>query len=301
MNEGILTRRRAVRLGLAACALALLGAGSAQADSLKVSGSDVVYNASGGAANSVSAMKAIGTSPKDGVSKTLVFVKSNITPSLGSGCAADAPGMFKCDAGSSPGMFYAYLDDKGDTSGQLVGGSAIAMHIEGQGGDDHLVGSSVGDYLEGGDGADTIDGAGGSDNELGRSGNDTIDDNGAGNDALDGGDGDDHLYGGDGNDTITGYYGKDVLKGEAGADKVDGSYDDDSLFGGSSFNDTSDTAVDKLYGGGGSDKLYSDDGLKETEIDCGESFLGSDKDEAYVDQLDKPFVTHCETVFVYQR
>jgi Ca2+-binding RTX toxin-like protein len=301
MHGGIITHGRAARLGLAVCAMALVGAGSAQADTLKVSGSDVVYNASGGEANNVSAMKASGTSPKDGATRTLVFVKSNYTPSLGSGCAADTPGVFKCDAGSSPGMFYAYLDNDDDTSGQLAGGAAIAMDVEGQAGDDHLVGSSLNDTLDGGLGADTIDGAGGSDTEYGRGGDDTIDDNGGGNDTLDGGDGADHLYGGDGNDDMNGYYGNDVLKGEAGADTVDGSYDDDSVFGGSSFDDTSDTAVDHLFGGGGSDNLYSDDGLKETDIDCGESFLGPDKDDAFVDQFDDGHTTHCETVHVYQR
>jgi hypothetical protein len=78
---------------------ALAGAGSAQAASLKVSGDDVVYDAAGGEINDVRVKQDLGTSPIDGVTRTLVFVQSNVAPSLGAGCAADSPAVFKCDVG----------------------------------------------------------------------------------------------------------------------------------------------------------------------------------------------------------
>jgi Ca2+-binding RTX toxin-like protein len=263
MHGGIISRGRAAGLGLAIGFAALASAASAQAASLSVDGSEVVYNASAGEANSVRAMKAVGVSPIDGVSRTLVFVQSNVNPSFGAGCAAATPGIFKCDAGGAPTRFRAYLGNLEDVSGQLAGGDPIAMDIHGQGGVDTLRGSSVADTIDGGADNDSINGAGGNDTEYGDLGDDSV-------------------------------------KGGDGADTLDGGAGDDELFGRDTFDDISDDAVDKLHGNAGSDKLYSDDGLKETDIDCGFSVLNDD-DNAYVDQLDKSSVTRCETVFVFQR
>lgn len=302
MHGGILSRGRTAGIGLAIGVAALGAAGSAQAASLKVSGNDVVYDASGGEINNVRAKKDLGTSPVDGVTRTLVFVQSNVTPSsLGEGCAADGPGLFKCDVGGAPGEFRAFLGDLGDTSGQLAGGTPIRLHIDGQAGADTIRGSDVADYLDGGGDNDQVEGFHGSDELYGSRGDDTLDDDGTGSDVMNGGDGDDHLYGGIGVDELNGGYGNDVLRGEDGSDTLYGSFDDDVLFGDDSFDDTDDDAVDKFFGGGGSDQLYTDDGIKETVIDCGESFLGPDDDKAYVDPLDKPFVVNCETVFVFPR
>jgi Ca2+-binding RTX toxin-like protein len=295
------SRESSLTIGLAIGVAALGAAGSAQAASLKVSGNDVVYDAPGGEINNVRAREDLGTSPIDGVTRTLVFVQSKVAPSLGAGCAADSPGVFKCDVGGASGEFRAFLGDLGDSSGQLAGGTPIALHIEGQAGADTIRGSAVADYLDGGGDNDQVEGFDGSDGLYGRGGDDTLDDDGSGSDLLDGGDGNDHLYGGIGADVLEGYYGDDVLRGEDGPDTLYGSYNNDTLFGDDSFDDTDDDAVDKFYAGGGSDEVFSDDGIKETVVDCGESFLGPGDDEAWVDQLDKPTVNHCETVFVFQR
>jgi Ca2+-binding RTX toxin-like protein len=91
---------------------------------------------------------------------------------------------------------------------------------------------------------------------------------GAGNDKINGWGGNDDLSGGAGNDSIDGGDGNDYLQGGAGADTVMGGSGNDTIFG---FDDsvpntnsypvvqTVDLA-NKLYGGGGNDKITAGNG-----------------------------------------
>lgn len=105
----------------------------------------------------------------------------------------------------------------------------------------HRVGTPGNDMLTGTAGADWLDGAAGNDTLQGGDGNDTLRGSG-GWDILSGQRGDDLLYGGAGNDVLDGGDGADQLHGGAGRDTL---YAND------------DGRVDRLYGEGGDDILWS--------------------------------------------
>lgn len=88
------------------------------------------------------------------------------------------------------------------------------------------------DYVQGGDAADTIDGGGG----------------------------DDDLFGGGGADKITGGEGNDSIDGEDGADSVGGGPGNDDVTGGPD--------PDSIIGGPGVDIIDSEDGIKDTYVNC---------------------------------
>lgn len=146
----------------------------------------------------------------------------------------------------------------------IFGGSSLDR-IYGGPGADLLHGGSGEDVIDGGNGDDQIFGGSGSDQLFGRNGDDLIlGDNYWGSwefdliyeeysfyfDADVGTDGDDHLYGNGGNDELYGDSGDDYLHGDIGADILKGGSGGDTLVAGS------DTSVDILLGGTGSDKFY---------------------------------------------
>lgn len=306
MHGGMLARGRnrtaGILLGAGLGLAALAGASSADAAVVKVSGSEVIVDAASGEDNEIRTHKDFIVSPVTGATVLGVVVQESnaVSTTPGYRCAARALRRIECDTEGTPTRVRMYLDDLADRSGQLTGGLPIAMRVDGGAGSDVLDGGDLADELLGSSGNDTMDGRGGVDDIEGQTDDDTVVDTGATGDVIHGGTGDDNLNGGPGSDQINGYYGNDIIKGAAGADTLDGSYNDDQLFGNLQFDDTADGSVDSFSGGGGNDRLFTDDGLRETEIDCGASIFADD-DRAYVDQLDKYYVTNCETVFVFQR
>lgn len=106
-------------------------------------------------------------------------------------------------------------------------------------------GGNGNDKMLGGDGPDTFLGAAGKDQLYGGGGNDRI--NGAGsNDKIFGDAGADRLYGGAGNDYMDGGSSADRLYPQAGLDTCFGQSGNDSFT-------AIDSAVDQIFGGGGTD------------------------------------------------
>lgn len=112
------------------------------------------------------------------------------------------------------------------------------------------------DYIETNGGADTIYGGAGNDYILSGAGADVVD-GGAGNDYIEAGAGADKVYGGAGNDDLYGGAGRDTLDGGTGADNIIGGRGDDVMTAGNdsavdrfyfSYNDTSPTGRDVIYG-----------------------------------------------------
>lgn len=144
----------------------------------------------------------------------------------------------------------------GEGNNQLVGGSGP----DGISGGDGIAGAGT-DTLRGGDGNDSIFGAGGEDTLFGDGGDDDVK-GGIGDDTLDGGAGNDRVVGGNDKDRILGGEGNDNLIGFTQA--VDPTESEtraavDDLVGG--------PGVDQFVGGGG-DRLFARDGIKETSLGC---------------------------------
>jgi len=147
--------------------------------------------------------------------------------------------------------------------------------IHGEGGDDLVSGSQRDDFLYCDAGHDTVFGAYGNDLMIGGTGNDLLVGH-EGRDTLIGGEDNDHVLGGEANDVLFGSSGDDRLYGDSslgGGFLWDGNneeflnpdifwFDPDQngqavqVFGAIDDVDTSDHAIDVLYGGSGDDKLY---------------------------------------------
>lgn len=111
---------------------------------------------------------------------------------------------------------------------------------------------------------------------------------GSGPDYVQGGEGNDDIYGGGGDDDLFGGLGDDRMNGDDGSDDVWGEEGNDSLGGGPG-NDrvTGDEGVDSMTGGPGVDTLDSEDGIKDSYVDCdNEPGLGT---ITYDVGLDLPF------------
>lgn len=94
---------------------------------------------------------------------------------------------------------------------------------------------------------------------LGGSGPDDVY-GGAGNDEIYGGGGDDNLFGGAGDDKVGGDEGNDDVWGEEGNDSVGGGSGNDYVSG--------DEGVDSMTGGPGVDTIDSEDGIRDTYVNC---------------------------------
>ena len=94
---------------------------------------------------------------------------------------------------------------------------------------------------------------------IGGSGPDYVQ-GGVEDDDIDGGTGDDDIFGGRGNDRLTGAGGADSLDGEEGDDSLNGGPGNDYVNG--------DAGLDTMVGGSGTDELDSEDGVRDTYVDC---------------------------------
>ena len=135
-----------------------------------------------------------------------------------------------CDGAG--GDDYFFFDDTRSTSVHLKGGDGRDRIIGGHK-NDTLEGNAHGDVIYGGNGADLIIGNGGKDKLHGEGGWD-------------------HMYGGAGNDGIRGNGGRDRISGGAGVDHLIGDEADDTFL-------AADGAVDRIFGGDGSDTATVDD------------------------------------------
>jgi Ca2+-binding RTX toxin-like protein len=179
-----------------------------------------------------------------------------------------------------PGMpvpdFYAWIQD----------GSTQVMFITLLAGDDTLGGSSGADVLHGYAGNDVLYGAGGSDGIFGDAGDDTISAGLIGGAPVDpvgstylrGGDGNDSIQGGSGFDDINGNQGNDTAHGAGGDDWVVGGKDDDKLYG-----DDGDDIVwgnlgnDTLDGGNGNDQVRGGQGDDTLSGGAGNDYISGDR------------------------
>jgi ELWxxDGT repeat protein len=138
--------------------------------------------------------------------------------------------LFGVDGNAAPGS--APTSDGRDT---IFGDAGIDFIFAGS--NPNTSGNEV---IDGGADADYIDGGGGEDTVLG----------GAGDDVIRGGAGDDSVSGNDGIDQVYGDDGDDVLYGDAGRKGDAGEGGDASVAEGSQ-------AGQRMYGGGGSDRMYA--------------------------------------------
>ncbi len=107
------------------------------------------------------------------------------------------------------------------------------------------------------EGVDRFNGSSADESVYGLGSNDWLRGN-DGRDLLDGGDGNDTLEGGSGNDWLTGGEGDDVMAGGSGSDLVDG---------GGGHDEISANAYDRIDGGTGRDRLYTDYGTSDAFVD----------------------------------
>lgn len=191
--------RALVALGAVVLSLTL-GVVAAQASSVSVSGTTVVYVAGVGESN-VLTFSTVGND---------VVVDDSETLTPGAGCAQGSDATIAICSGAGLSRVDA---DSGDMDDTVSITGTISM------------------TLRAGDGDDTITGSPGNDALYGEAGIDTIN-SGDGGDIVDGGDGDDVLRGQDGDDTLLGGPGIDQLEGDEGVDQLDGGPGADILNGG---------------------------------------------------------------------
>ena len=124
---------------------------------------------------------------------------------------ADFVVLSELEAGAEMGVYLLEEDPlAGDTTSNILVGTAGNDVIYGFGGDDVLEGQAGDDLLYGGQGSDTISGGDGNDVVSGGGGSDVIS-GGAGNDVMSGGGGSDNLTGGLGSDLFV--YGRESDSG----------------------------------------------------------------------------------------
>jgi glucose/arabinose dehydrogenase len=236
-----------------------------------------------------------------------------ITPNAARNGVTGAPSEFVTNAagpvdivfGPTGALYYAAINS-GEIRRVLPARSCggLAATIVGSAGNDNLSGSPGDDVIVGLGGNDTIDGLGGNDTICGGDGADTLD-GGAGADVLLGGTGTDtatyatrtagiHVsidnVANDGNSTDGPAGARDNVR--ADVENLIGGGGGDTLTGSAAVNRlTGGPRADSLFGVGGNDILFANDGTADTKIDCD----GGTADAAHVDSQD-PATVGCESV-----
>ena len=173
--------------------------------------------------------------------------------------------------------------------------------LNGGDGKDIIIGDKGKDIIHGDEGNDYIFGGRGDDDLYGDDGDDYVyGDDGA--DIIEGGKGNDYLDGGNGTDIIEGGENNDILVGGTGHDVLDGGADNDVLIaGGSSATEEqiknvasnkqnintalfeSDSQINTLNGGDGSDVLVGDMGKDYLYGEAGNDYIYGGKGEDYIE------------------
>jgi len=241
--------RRALRVGLVACGLAVLGgAGTAGATTVAVDDEGTLRIRDSGADPNALEVRPSG----DGY-EVLDYLSRLTTPGAPfAGCQAVPRSRHKvvCE-----GKIVKVSVDAG-AGGDVVYLRGVEVPVEATGGpgDDLLEGGTAKDQLAGGPGNDAVNGDSGDDMLAGDDGDDLLK-GGTGGDMLDGGSDADILEGEAGNfDTLIGGTGPDLLKGGAGNDALQGGPGSDVLVTGAG-TDTAST-------GSGSDQVFGTTGDK---------------------------------------
>ena len=225
-----------------------MGAAAAQASSVSVSGTTVVYVAAVGEAN-VLAFATVGND---------VVIDDSVAITPGVGCVQGADSTIATCTGTGLSRIDA---DSGDMDDTVSVSGAISITLRAGSGDDTVSGSDGNDSLHGEAGTDAING---------RDGGDLID-GGSGDDVLRGQDGDDVLLGGTGDDQLEGDDGIDSLDGGAGADTLNGGNGSDwvgyTLSSGAVTVDISDPGLDGGPDDGVGDQLSELENIRGSAFD----------------------------------
>jgi Ca2+-binding RTX toxin-like protein len=224
-----------------------------------LSGSDLVYQLSGGAPHTISGR--IGAITYTHLNAQVMSVTGLDDPGLGFGNAfLGGPAQMQAYlTRQNDRMFGSVEADtlSGGRGNDAIFGAGGADSVNGDQGRDVIHGGVAGDTLLGGASDDTLAGDAGSDTIYGQDGNDRLL-GGRGNDLVIGDDGTDTLYGGTGNDVLYGAQKSDKMIGDAGDDQFGGNDGDDTMDGGDG-KDTlaGDEGNDRITGGAGNDSAYA--------------------------------------------
>jgi Ca2+-binding RTX toxin-like protein len=289
---------RLVILAAAALAVALGPVAVADASTVSVFGSQVVFTSTSATANDVTVSSASGYLVSD----------PNETVTAGTGCSQTTANSVTCTSGFINSIRLNLAD--GDDTTTVTANQNVEVY--GGQGNDTLNGGPQGDQLYGEDGDDTLTGGTGPDLMDGGNGFDKVSyasrtnpvrvdldggwDDGEGGSPLSGEFDNvlptvEDVTGGSGNDVFVGSAGANTFHGGDGADTIDGGAGDDTLYGDGG-NDVIDgrTGTDAVDGGAGADSLTSRDSGVVDHVVC-----GLDTDSLVADREDD-VAPGCETV-----